>query len=161
MTEWFFILVPLLVLSDRAALPVCRLRKFRRSRDQRRKAAPIPGLHLWPNQQPRSSEEQQGRAKKADVIAYWRLVDAASSTTAKDEKGFQTASTKLCRRFPMKRLTRPTLVLNPQPAAFLPGKRPHHHANPAAMCRIFNGGHVLVPFKPGPVHRRVHNRSLD
>ncbi len=71
----------------------------------------------------------------ADVIGYWRLVDAASGTVAKDEKGFQDGAYRTS--------TDPDTI----PGDFVTGQPSLIVSDPGAMGRFFNGGYVLVPAK--------------
>lgn len=87
----------------------------------------------------------------ADVIAYWRLVDAATNLKAKDEKNFQDGDYQEGHALP---------AINPTPAAAgSEGRNPAHFvlgqdslidSEPSSVkCRYFDGGYVLVPYKPG------------
>jgi hypothetical protein len=69
----------------------------------------------------------------ADVIAYWRLVDDAANTVAKDEKGFQDGA----------------YVTKSDAAAsgFFTGRPGLITTDPGMMCRLYDGGYVQIPFK--------------
>ena len=82
---------------------------------------------------------------KDDVIAYWRLIDPEPPTVAADAKGFQPGTYEKSYALP--------------PTADSKGKAPPAFGPPdiaglivtdnAAKCRLFDGGHVKVPFKQG------------
>lgn len=81
----------------------------------------------------------------ADVIAYWRMVDLATSQKAKDEKGVHNGDYKAGYILPAVAGS-----MGKNPAQFVTGQASLIDSDPAAMCRKFDGGHVLVPFKAQP-----------
>jgi len=86
----------------------------------------------------------------ADVIAYWRLVDAAASVDAVDEKAFQKGDYKQGHTLPTVNPT--TTVAGSEgrtPAKFVTGQSSLIDSDPAVKGRFFDGGYVLVPYKPG------------
>jgi len=86
----------------------------------------------------------------ADVIAYWRLVDALASAVADDEKDFQNGDYKSGHTL---------LAVNPTPtvagsegrapAKLVTGQSSLIDSDPGVKGRFFDGGYVLVPYKPG------------
>ena len=86
----------------------------------------------------------------ADVIAYWRLIDAAASPAALDEKHFQNGTYQSGQTLPAIAPTGTTAGSKGQnPAHFVPGQDSLIDSDPSVDCRLFEGGHVLVGFKPG------------
>jgi hypothetical protein len=80
----------------------------------------------------------------AEVIAYWRLVDAAASQAAIDEKGFQDGAYKEGHVLPVVAGSE-----GRNPAHFTPGQPSLITSDPAVQGRFFDGGYVQVPYKPG------------
>jgi len=84
------------------------------------------------------------KPSRADVIAYWRLVDlsSANDAIAKDEKGFQNGTYKVIGRLEPKDAsdTAPGDFGAPEDSLIVSDK--------GVMCRSFNGGYVVVPYKP-------------
>jgi hypothetical protein len=130
MTEWAFLLTPLLVL------PIVLLFRFvgcasfgaaespaikKRYRDYIMGVTGDPGTVRNPNVVP----------NVADVIAYWRLVEAIGSFVANDEKGRYAGTYELPdgKNF----LQQPSLI----------------PSDPSRSCRFYDGGYVRVPFKAG------------
>lgn len=87
----------------------------------------------------------------ADVIAYWRFIDAVGSPDARDEKQFQNGEYRQGHVLPT---IAPTQTVagsqGRDPAQFI-----HNQGSliasepPTVQCRYFDGGYVLVPYKPG------------
>ena len=135
MSDWGFVLVPLLVL------PIVLLFRFVGCEEPKAEDEIIAGQGFFPYKDTILAEP--------DVIGYWRLVDEPTATVAKDEKNFQNGEYK----------TVPAPGLPPEePNSTFPGSEaasggfsPHDSLFPfeSIKCRIFNGGYVLVPFKPG------------
>ena len=97
MVEWAFILTPLLVLPILFLFRFVGCAEIAGIRDPDPVAGPPP-VPKVPNYRdyimgkpdnPGSVLNPSVKPNPADVIGYWRLVDAASGTVAKDEKGFQ------------------------------------------------------------------------
>ena len=86
----------------------------------------------------------------ANVIAYWRMVDAATSSVADDEKDFQNGEYKAGHVLPVIDHT-PTAAGSEgrNPGNFLLGENSLIDSDPTVDCRYFNGGYVIVPYKPG------------
>lgn len=86
----------------------------------------------------------------ADVIAYWRLIDAAGSSVAKDEKNFRNGEYRSGHQIPT---TPPTGSETPSearnPAHFITGENSLIDSDPSQRCRYFNGGYVFVNYYPG------------
>jgi hypothetical protein len=80
----------------------------------------------------------------AEVIAYWRLVDAAGSPAATDQKGFQDGAYKEGHILPAVGDSE-----GRNPAHFVSGQSSLIVSDPAVQCRFFDGGYVQVPYKPG------------
>jgi hypothetical protein len=90
-----------------------------------------PGADAVPSPQP------QFQPKKANVIAYWRLVEPGLDPgVAADQAGFQNGEFK-----------RSTSV-ETKPGDFAPGQSLLDSA-PTDNCRFFNGGFVFVDYKSG------------
>src|SRR5258708_7850451 len=93
MTEWAFLLTPLLVL------PIVLLFRFVGC-GTLLEIEPDPDVSppryrdyiMGEPNNPGGVENINVVPNKADVIGYWRLVDAPTSKVAKDEKGFQDGS---------------------------------------------------------------------
>ena len=86
----------------------------------------------------------------ADVIAYWRLVDAPTATIADDEKDFQNGDYKTGHALPAVNPT-PTVAGSEgrNPATFVLGQTSLIDSDLGVQGRFFNGGYVLVAYKPG------------
>lgn len=86
----------------------------------------------------------------ADVIAYWRLIDAPTNPKADDEKNFQDGDYKTGHVLPV---VTPTATApgseGRNPATFVFGQGSLIDSDPGVQGRFFNGGYVLVPYKPG------------
>ena len=97
----------------------------------------------------------------ADVIAYWRLVDAPTATIADDEKDFQNGDYKTGHALPAVNPT-PTVPGSEgrNPATFVPGQASLIDSDPGVQGRFFNGGYVLVALQAGAPLRAVHDRGL-
>jgi hypothetical protein len=138
MIDWAFVLTPLLVLpialmfsfvgcsdfsSPSAGEAPSAVAKPPRYRDYIMAKPDNPGLVPHPDVKP----------NVADVIAYWRLVDDAANTVAKDEKGFQDGA----------------YVTKSDAAAsgFFTGRPGLITTDPGMMCRLYDGGYVQIPFK--------------
>lgn len=86
----------------------------------------------------------------ADVIGYWRLVDAAGAVKALDEKHFQDGTYQSGQVLPDIAPTAATAGSKGRnPAHFVAGQPSLIDSDPTAACRLFEGGHVRVDFKPG------------
>lgn len=90
----------------------------------------------------------------ADVIAYWRLVDAPTATMAADEKKFQAGVyVKLSPLAAISPTTAPANAVRggseSAPGDFKTSEPGLIVSDPGALCRFFQGGHVRVPFKAG------------
>jgi Concanavalin A-like lectin/glucanases superfamily len=144
MVEWAFILTPLLVL------PILFLFRFVgcaqiAGLEEPDPVAPQPdnnppnyrGYILGDPKNPGSVKNSSVVPKGANVIGYWRLVDAAGSTVARDEKGFQDGKYRTS--------VDPDVV----PGNFVTGLTSLIASDPGAMGRFFNGGYVLIPAKAG------------
>ncbi|MFO7686049.1 MAG: LamG-like jellyroll fold domain-containing protein [Desulfobacterales bacterium] len=90
----------------------------------------------------------------ADVIAYWRLVDAPTANIAIDEKKFQDG--QYIKVPPLAAIPPTTAPPNAArggsesaPGDFLTAQPGLITSDPGALCRFFQGGHVRVPFKAG------------
>jgi Concanavalin A-like lectin/glucanases superfamily len=80
----------------------------------------------------------------ADVIAYWRLVDAATATLADDEKDFQDGTYRSGHALPAAPASEAR-----DPAKFVTGQASLIDSDPLVQGRFFDGGYVLVTYKPG------------
>jgi Concanavalin A-like lectin/glucanases superfamily len=131
MTEWTFALTPLLVVS------ILLLFRFTGCESFGSEAAPptpkykdyLLGTVANPGEIP--NFHHNVKPNGADVIAYWRLVDAPSDPAAKDERDFQhnggyRESGKIL-------MGQASLIAN----------------DPTVKGRLFDGGYVLVPMKSG------------
>src|SRR5512135_3577136 len=134
MTEWAVVLTPLLVLSI-----VLLFRFVGCGLDVVGQAPPKPPDYrkyiLGDPNNPGEVLHPKVKPNGADVTAYWRLVDDASATAAKDEKGFQDGNYRTS--------TDPDTV----PGDFVTGQSSLILSDPGVMGRLFNGGYVLVPAK--------------
>jgi hypothetical protein len=174
MSEWVFILTPVLVL------PIILLFRFVGCTDFERAPAPkaptptgetpppsppvVEGPSVPPAPKaPRyrgyimGEPNNPGPVKNpafvpdaASVVAYWRLTDPAAAARAKDEKGiypgaYVTLATPLTHIAP----TGSQGGSEAAPGDFLTGQAGLIASEPTALCRFFNGGHVRVAFKPG------------
>ncbi|MFZ0611485.1 MAG: LamG-like jellyroll fold domain-containing protein [Desulfobacterales bacterium] len=90
----------------------------------------------------------------ADVIAYWRLVDAPPANKAHDEK--TTHEGDYVKVSPLAAIPPTTTPANAvrggsesAPGDFKTSEPGLIVSDPAALCRFFQGGHVRVPFKAG------------
>jgi hypothetical protein len=132
MNEWAFLLTPLLVLPIVLLFRFVGCTSFGAEEPPPPAAPKKPGYAKYimadPNN-PGSVKNNTVVPSRADVIGYWRLVDKAGSTTAKDEKGFQNGLYK-------------------EPSSLVPGQ-PGLIASDPSTGFFFNGGYVIVPFKAG------------
>ena len=142
MSDWAFVLTPLLVL------PLVLLFRFVGCPDFGTTTAPVDAPVQKP---PRYRDYIMGAPNNpgvvkndkvvpnpADIIAYWRLVDAPADMVAKDEKGVLHGTYVE---------TAPTNAVKPSEASqgkFFTGQNSLITSDPTVMCRIFAGGHVLV-----------------
>jgi hypothetical protein len=87
----------------------------------------------------------------ADVIAYWRLVDLASEPPlAVDLKNFQPGNYKQGDALPPINPTPTTAGSEGRdPGHFIFGQKSLIDSEPKLLCRDFQGGYVLVNYKPG------------
>jgi hypothetical protein len=86
---------------------------------------------------------------KANVVAYWRLVDAPAATLAKDENNFQAGEYRSGQALDFEA---PDPGLAGSEAAtgnFVTGQNGLIVSDPTSLSRFFNGGYVFVPFKNG------------
>lgn len=105
----------------------------------------ILGVQPNPGQVKNSSVVPNG----GDVIAYWRLIDAAS-TVADDEKDFRDGDYLQGYALPPVNPTAGAAGSKARnPAQFILGQNSLIVTEGSVMCRVFDGGHVLVPFVPG------------
>jgi hypothetical protein len=86
---------------------------------------------------------------KADVIAYWRLVDLPTSKVAKDQNGFQDGSYRETPQSLPEQAPTPATAGSESAS----GRLYHHRtslidSDTSSQCHIFSGGYVFVPFKP-------------
>ena len=161
MTDWVFVLVPLLVL------PIILLFRFvgcgLNTKGELEPEIPLPKKSIPPEVSPfepvptQAPSYRDSIVAEPGVIAYWRLVDDPSdipagggAPEAKDEKNFQSG----------KYISVPEGLPPVEPGAEA-GSEPADGdfdsyqtsliANEPAStkCRIFNGGYILVEFKPG------------
>ena len=147
MNAWLLLLTPLLVLpivtlfrfvgcsSFSGADPVDNFFRYRKYLLGDPKDVAIqknPGVH----------------PKKADIVGYWRLVDAEGDP-AKDEVGFQNGEYKSGTALKEIAPAPPNEGSEPAPGTFLPGQTSLVKSDTLSTCRFFNGGHVVIPFKPG------------
>ena len=84
--------------------------------------------------------------KKADIIGYWRLVDAEGDP-AKDEVGFQNGLYKSAGAKAISVAGEDDS--ESAPGIFLVGQPSLVKSDPMSTCRFFIGGHVVIPFKSG------------
>jgi hypothetical protein len=160
MTEWAFVLTPLLVL------PIVLLFRFVGCTPfgEGEPVGKVEGPPLTPSPPPTpdtkppkyreyilGEQPNPGQVKNngvvpngSDVIAYWRLVDAAASPVADDAKNFQDGE---YREGHVLRATPDSEGRNP--AHFLLGQPSLIVSDPTQSCRFFNGGYVFVEYKPG------------
>lgn len=153
--DWALVLTPLLVL------PIALL--FRFVGCDSFKEAPGTPIAAPPDKPPRyrdyimavagnpgTVKNPGAKPNAADVVGYWRLVDAAASNVAKDEKGFQDGAY----------VDTPAGLAGIPPSSagggseaapgtFVTGQPGLIASDPGAMCRLYNGGHVAIPFKDG------------
>ncbi|CAN5746827.1 hypothetical protein BH18ACI4_BH18ACI4_05080 [soil metagenome] len=135
MTDWAFILVPLLVL------PIVLLFRFIGCGYSGKATG------TGPEKPPTPPGYAETIRAEPSVIAYWRLVDG-TATKAIDEKRFKDGEYVVSPGLPRE-----------EPGKFDPGSEGSEAAtggflfpsqpglivsNPTAKCRFFNGGHVLV-----------------
>jgi hypothetical protein len=135
MTDWVFVLLPLLVL------PTALLFRFVGCEEPKPEDEIIAGQGRLPYENTISEEP--------DIIAYWRLVDmpTATATVAKDKKNFRNGEYK---HVPVPPHEEPNSTFpGSEPASG--GFSPHDSLIPleSTKCRVFNGGYVFVEFKPG------------
>jgi len=105
-------------------------------------------LGEWPN--PGAVKNPSVVPNGADVIAYWRLVDAANAGVAVDEKKFQNGAYQSGQTLPAIAPTTTTPgSTGRNPANFVDGQDSLIDSDPGVKGRRFEGGHVLVDYKPG------------
>lgn len=166
MNEWVLILAPLLVL------PIVLLfrfvgcgRKLPESDDPVVTQQPTPDPAPQPTQptqptQPPDTEKPEPPPPYRDhilsasphVIAYWRLVDDPKKPGqfAADENTFQDGEVKEGHALPNVSPTPTVAGSEPRnPANFTFGQNSLIDSDQQVQCRYFDGGHVLVPHKPG------------
>jgi hypothetical protein len=158
MTLWAFVLAPL------ALLPVILLFRFVGcGLDVRGTAEDIPLPERKPPVPPDTGPEvppppvhipppnyQAYVLGLPSVIAYWRLTDAPASTTAEDLRKFQDGEYKDGYALAAIAPTQAQPGSKPRnPAYFVTGQDSLIDSDLSAKCRLFEGGHVFVPFKPG------------
>jgi len=85
----------------------------------------------------------------ANVIAYWRLVDAPGLSSAKDEKSFQNGQYKEGQALVFEAPTAAKAGSQAATGDILTGQNSLIKSEPSALCRYYNGGYMLVPFKSG------------
>ena len=174
MTDWILLLTPVLVLPIVLLLPFVGCQPFSSTDpdpvalEPPPASGPAPTPPPTPGVQPPTTppkyrdyilgiQPNPGLVKNAgvvpngaDVIAYWRLVDAAASATALDEKGFQNGTYKEGYKLdPIASTATAAGSEGRNPAHFTTGENSLVDSEPAVKCRFFDGGHVLVPYKPG------------
>jgi hypothetical protein len=161
MTDWAFVLVPLLVL------PIILLFRFvgcgLNTKGELEPEIPLPKKAIPPEVSPfepvptKAPSYRDTIVAEPGVIAYWRLVDDPSdipagggAPEAKDEKNFQNG----------KYITVPGGLPQVEPGAEAGSKPADGDFDPyqtslianepaSTKCRSFNGGYMLVEFKPG------------
>ena len=160
MFDWTYLLTPLLVL------PIVLLFRFVGCTSFTSSETPPPPEAPTPPKAPTlpkykeyilGSPNNPGTVKNptvmpngADVIGYWRLIDAAGNTSAQDEASSgrhgQYAEGHACQ------LIAPTATTPGSefraPAKFIGGQDSLILSEPSAKCRYFDGGFVRVPHKP-------------
>lgn len=82
-----------------------------------------------------------------DVVAYWRLVDPSSQLKAKDEKGFQDGAYKTGTALAAQNPSAAVAGSEAAPGSLLTGQTGLILSDPPSLCRFFNGGYMLVEFK--------------
>jgi hypothetical protein len=153
MTEWIFVLTPLLVL------PIILLFRFvgcgldTVGEEQPillppRKDPPEKPVEVLPPVELPYTPVNYATAILAEpsVLAYWRLVDASSSTAAKDEKNAHPGTYKSGHALPPRSPT-PTVAGSEgrNPAAFVHGKSSLIDQDVGKVtCRYFDGAHVVI-----------------
>jgi Concanavalin A-like lectin/glucanases superfamily len=153
MIDWAFVLTPLLVLPIALMFRFVGCSSFSAAPD-----APPPDdkppryrdfIMAVPGN-PGTVKNPGVKPNAADVIGYWRLVDAAASTVAKDEKGFQdgayVATPGGLTAVPP---TSTDAGSEGSPGTIVTGQPGLITTDPGAMCRFYNGGHVEIPYKSG------------
>ena len=132
MTDWGFVLVPLLVL------PIVLLFRFVGCEE------PKPEDEIIATKGPSYKDTILA---EASVIAYWRLVDGQAETKAKDEKAL---SPSLDGDYKVVPGLPPEIPNNTSPGseaangAFTTGVDSLIASDFSAKCRAFNGGYVIV-----------------
>src|ERR1044071_3865180 len=149
MAEWAFVLTPVLVL------PIVLLFRFVGCAQLAGLGGPEPDPVIPPEPEkvPRYRDYIMGvlnnpgsvpnaavQPNKADVIAYWRLIDEPADPVAHDEKQFQHGEFR----------TVPSLtqIAGSEGAQgnFFTGQHSLIKSDPKVMCRKFSGGFVVVPY---------------
>ncbi len=147
MIDWAYVLTPLLVLPIVLLFHFVGCESFSsatietppRYKDYMLGAPDNPGTVKHPSAVP----------NRADVIGYWRLIDAAGNPSAQDEANGRHGqyvvghSTQL--RNPT--ATEPGSEFR-APAKFIEGQDSLIRSEPSAKCRYFDGGFVRIPHKP-------------
>jgi hypothetical protein len=147
MIDWAFVLTPLLVLPIALMFRFVGCSSFSSGDYPPDKPPRYRDFILAVSGNPGTVKNPAVKPNAADVIAYWRLVDDAASTVAKDEKGFQdgayVATSSLAGVPPSSTAggseAAPGTIVTGQPGLIT--------SDPGAMCRFYNGGHVEIPFK--------------
>lgn len=150
MSDWALILTPLLVL------PIVLLFRFigclpdlapLASKEPPRYRDYIVPDAAIPN--PGAVKNNSVVPKKEDVIAYWRLIDSDGAPEAKDEKGFQPGQYIVPGALPAELPTPAKPGSESAPGNFAFPQESLIVSDKIAHCRLFNGGHVMVPFRTG------------
>jgi Concanavalin A-like lectin/glucanases superfamily len=136
MTDWVFIVLPLLVL------PIVLLFRFVGCEEPKPEDEIIAGQGFFPYKDTILAEPD-------DVVAYWRLVDEPTATVAKDAKNFQQGKYVIVAGLDGE-LPQTLAGSEPADGDFAPDQTSLIATEPASTkCRKFNGGYVFVEFKPG------------
>jgi len=137
MTDWTFIVVPLVVL------PIVLLFRFIGCGIDNKATG-----NFFPATPPTLPGYAETIRAESSVRAYWRLVDGASTVIAADEKRFKDGEYVVSPLLPKEEPEKfgpdsegseagtGDFLFLPQPGLI--------GSNPTAKCRFFNGGHVLV-----------------
>ncbi len=160
MIDWAYVAVPFLVLPIVLLFRFVGCGNFTGS-----DAAPGPAtganstappdydkylMNVTPNPGPLKDASQ---VSKDDIIGYWRLVDDPSSPVAVDAKGFQNGTyvqgTEIAPQMPdANKLggseAAPGILVTGQPSLIDATTN-----DKKVMCRLFQGGYVIVPYKDG------------
>jgi hypothetical protein len=150
MNDWVFILMPLIVL------PIVLLFRFvgctSFSAEEASDTEKPPRYRDYIMAEPNNPGQVKNTTvvpSRADVIAYWRLVEAGTATKAEDQTGLFNGDYKTVGVLPHEAPTQTQAGSEPAGGGFFPGQTGLIASDPSKLCRIFNGGHVFVPFKSG------------